>query len=97
MKIEEWKPRPSGALLGYLTITTNSGMTIAGVAVFKQAGSRWTALPKRPRLSGGKAKKSTTGGWVSDPVVEIKNRERKDLFDKVVLAALDSHLSRCHT
>ena len=90
--ITDYRRHQSGALQGFATVETPSGFTIHGVAIFDQAGSRWCGLPNKPRLSGGKATKANSGGWITDPVLEIQNKDRKKAFDRAVLAALDRFL-----
>ena len=91
MKITDFRRHQSGALQGFAAVETPSGFTIHGVAIFDQAGSRWCGLPNKPRLSNGKAMKSNAGSWITDPVLEIQDKERKTGFDRAVLAALDRY------
>lgn len=92
--IKEFRRHPSGALQGFVTIETSSGFTIHGIAVFNQAGNRWLGLPNKPRINKGKIIKSNAGGLVVDPVIEIKDKERKRAFDSQVLKALDAYIAR---
>lgn len=92
MRVIDYRRHLSGALQGFVTLETESGFTISGIAVFSQAGRRWTALPTRPRLRDGKAQRANSGGFISDPVIEIKDRSRKDAWDHAVLTALDRYL-----
>ena len=87
----DYRSHPSGALKGFVTVETPSGFTISGIAVFSQAGSRWCGLPQKPRLSNGKAVRSKEGGLVCDPIIEIRDRTRKEAFDAAVLDALDRY------
>lgn len=91
VKVTSYRRHQSGALQGFATVETPSGFTIHGVAIFDQAGNRWCGLPNKPRLSGGKAVKSNGGGWLTDPVLEIQDKNRKRAFDLAVLAALDRY------
>lgn len=89
--VTNYREHRSGALQGFATTETPSGFTIHGVAIFDQAGSRWCGLPNRPRLSSGKAVKAKGGGWVTDPVLEIRDPRRKEVFGAAVLMAFDRY------
>ena len=66
--------------------TFPSGMTINGIVVFTKDGRRWTKLPTKrwTRRDGNPAEEA---------VVEIRDRDAKDLFDRALLEALDRHVT----
>lgn len=87
------EPCYTGAARYKLSIAIGN-LHLSNVVVLRQGNDWWTALPTRPKLdTNGKAMGRNSGGYVSEPIVEIPNPESKRRFDSAVMAALNTYLS----
>ena len=86
IQIDRWHPCPSGARIGILDATLPSGMTLYGIVVFCKDGRRWTKLPSQRW-------QRRDGQMAEAPVVEIRERDRKDAFDRQLLDELDRYVT----
>ena len=81
--ITKFRSHESGAMKGFVDVTLSSGISLRELVLFeKHNGERWLKLPTRRW-------KNRQGEWQEEPIVLIEDRDRKDKFDRMVLAALD--------
>lgn len=93
VSIISWEPCHVGALTGHLTASVGC-YVFHRLPVLRQVNERWLAFPNRPKLASGKATRAKTGGYVTEPIIDIPNPDAKARFDALVLAALDSYLQK---
>jgi DNA-binding cell septation regulator SpoVG len=82
--IENFKAMNSGALRGFLSVTTPAGMKLHRCSLYEKDGNRWVAGPSRQYEVGGQKK--------YEPLVEFVDRETRDKFSRAVIVALDAYL-----
>jgi hypothetical protein len=83
--ILSWRACARNTLLGFADVRLSSGIVIRGLTVHQKGERRWIGLPARPYETD-----SGSTSWA--PVVEIPDRETRERFEELVLAALDQHL-----
>lgn len=84
VEIVEFRPFVKNTLQGFATVLLPSGMEIRDLTVHQKNGQRWIGFPARAYK-----KENGTEAWV--PYIRIPDRERRDEFQKAVLAALDGY------
>lgn len=85
--VTKFRSHQSGSMRGFVDVTLSSGISLRDLILFEnQYGERWFKLPTRRW-------KNRDGEWQEEPLVLIEDRDRKDAFDRMVLAALDLYLA----
>jgi hypothetical protein len=80
-----WRACARNTLLGFADVHLPSGIVIRGVTVHQKGERRWVGLPARPYETD-----SGSTSWA--PVVEVPDRETRERFEGLILAALDKRL-----
>ena len=91
-KIRRWQPfrNPAGTVLGFLSIELPSGLVIHDAKLMVgQAGKHWIALPANKQIDkDGNPRLDADGKQLWSPIVEFANRDARDRFHELILAAL---------
>jgi hypothetical protein len=83
--IENFQVLSKGKLIARFDLTTASGITIRGMALFaKENGSRWISFPARKQTD------QQTGAITWVPHVEIRDRGKMSGFRDGVIASIDA-------
>jgi DNA-binding cell septation regulator SpoVG len=77
-------------MIGFLSIELSSGLIINGAKLMiGQAGKHWIALPAERQVDrDGNPKLDANGRQAWSPIVEFRDRDARDRFNELVLAAL---------
>ena len=87
--ISDWKPRRSGALRGFVTVTLPSGMILHEICVLETSGKAWCAPPSKPMLGrDGAHMLDANGKKQYSQIIEFTTKEIRDRFSAAVIAAL---------
>lgn len=81
-----WKALERGSMKGFLSLSLPSGMVIHEIMLFEKEGKRWIGLPSRPF-----EKKDGTKAY--NAIVEFPDRDRRDKFIQMALAAMDRYFA----
>jgi hypothetical protein len=84
-QITDWRPRQTGTLQAFFTLTSPSGMIIRGCSVHKKTDRRWVNMPSREYALQGERK--------FEPVIAFTDRQAEDRFRLLALDAIDRHVS----
>jgi hypothetical protein len=80
-----WRPYQKNTLLGFLSLELPSGLVINDISLHEKNGSRWTSMPaKQYELHGEKT-------WA--PLIEFADRDSRESFQQLALAAIDEYLA----
>lgn len=89
IRVIDWSPRRSGALRGFATIETPSGLVFHETGVFEQGGRWWAAPASKPMVGrDGTVLKDERGKVRYAPVVTFTEKGRRDLWSASVVEAL---------
>jgi hypothetical protein len=83
--IRDWKPLFKNTLRGYFSVDLPSGLRIHSLSLHQKGERRWIGLPAR-------AYETDSGSTSWARVVEIPDRQTRERFEGLVLAALDRRL-----
>jgi hypothetical protein len=90
MECTDWKPRRQNTLLGFATITHDSGLVIHEIPVNRSGDSIWASPPGKPRLDQDKRHATDLAGKpVWDQIISFKTKEIRDAWSKQVLRAIE--------
>jgi hypothetical protein len=86
IRVTNWQPCERDALIGFLSLTLPSGMTIHCCSIFQEAGKRWLGLPS--------SKSHYENGWtIHSPVITFDVPDDRDRFHAAALDAVDRFLA----
>jgi hypothetical protein len=94
MIASDWRAVAKDTLCGFFTLLLPSGLTIRECALHKKDGARWVALPARAQIDpdGKHRTDPATGKRAYTPILAIPDRERRERFQRLALAAIDQML-----
>jgi hypothetical protein len=84
--VSDWKPFQRNTLLGFLNLTTPSGLIFRGCSIHEKEGSRWISMPAQKLAKDD-------GTTTYKPMVEFVSKEARDRFNEVALRAVDRFLA----
>jgi hypothetical protein len=90
MRASGSRPHESGTLRGFFNLTLPSGIVLNGSTLFEKGDSRWIGFPGAPQIEAGRHRiDPATGKPAWTPVMEIPDRDTRDRFTALALAAVD--------
>ena len=90
MVATDWREIKRHSLRGFFTLKLASGIVLRGCSLHEQRGKRWIALPGAPQIDDNIRRRTDQAGKkLYVPVVEIPDREQRDRFQRLALAAVD--------
>lgn len=92
VEILAYTPWQVGALCGRADIKVHPiGLVLQQVGIMRQGAEQWLAFRPIPRVKDEKLVRRSTGGYVSDALVELHGADAAR-FTNLVLKALEQHL-----
>ena len=90
MKATRWRPVRKGSLLGFLSLHLDSGLVLRDCSVHRASDGRlWLGLPAKPQLDReGRQARDINGKRIYEPVVEIDDKARREIFQTQAVAAV---------
>jgi hypothetical protein len=83
-RVRSWSPFSKNTLIGFLSLEMPSGLVINDVCLHSKNGSKWVSLPARQYELNGEKR------WT--PYVEFNDRECRESFQQLAIAAVDAYL-----
>ncbi len=83
----DWKPFEKNGLKGFFSVETPSGLIVSEISLHEKDGKRWIGMPSKQwtKPNGDK-------GWL--PLVQFRDWQAKERFQRATLAALDKLLDK---
>jgi hypothetical protein len=89
MRITEFTPHQSGAMLGFFRVATPSGLGIPDFrAMRNQAGDVWVGVPNRPAIDAGRVVIGDNGKRLYIPTLFFRDKATEKRFLDQVREAL---------
>ena len=84
-----WKPLRKGSLVGFVSITMPSGITIHEVSILETNGRFWASPPSKPMIDrDGRVMIGDDGKRRYAPFLEFSDRDTRSRWSAGVVAAL---------
>ena len=84
-----WKPLRKGSLVGFVSITMPSGITIHEVSVLETNGKFWASPPSKPMIDrNGVVMTGDDGKRRYTPIIEFVDRDTRSRWSNAVIEAL---------
>lgn len=84
-----WRPLRKGALVGFVTVTMPSGLTLHEVSVLETSGRFWASPPSKPMIDRhGVAMIDDNGKRRFASLIEFADRDTRSRWSAAVLEAL---------
>ena len=85
-KVREFKRYSKNTLVAFLVLEMPSGLIIHGCSLHQKNDSRWVGMPAKEYLNGGEK--------TFAPIIEFADKETRQAFQELALAAIDEYLQR---
>jgi len=90
MVIDEWRPRRTNTLRGFVRVNCPSNLVLGELAVHRGADGCWLSMPAKPMLDANGVAMRDERGKIryAAPLISFTTRAARDRFAQQVLQAL---------
>ena len=89
IRISDWKPRQSGTMRGFFSVTLPSGLELRELMLHHRDGAWWLSFPAKPLLGDGAVLRDERGKVrYGAALIAIAGRDARERFNQEVLDAL---------
>ncbi len=87
--VSNWKALRKGSLLGFVSVTMPSGMTLHEVCVMTSHGRFWASPPSKPMIDrNGIVMTGDDGKRRYSPIIEFESKDTRERWSDAVIEAV---------